>query len=62
MMFGTWKSGEYKHVDKGILEMSNNLECPICLETKECISQPRCILYIIIVWRKTEACLQAEVF
>jgi hypothetical protein len=22
--------------------MSNNLECPICLEIKECISQPRC--------------------
>jgi hypothetical protein len=31
MMFGTWES-----------EMSNNLECPICLEIKECISQPRC--------------------
>ena len=26
----------------GILKMSNNLECPICLEIKECISQPRC--------------------
>ena len=42
MMFGTWSSGEYKHVGKGILEISNNLECPICLEIKECISQPRC--------------------
>ena len=42
MMFGTWESGEYEHTGKGILEMSNNLECPICLEIKECISQPRC--------------------
>lgn len=42
MMFGTWGSGEYKHVGKGILETSNNSECPICLETKECISQPNC--------------------
>ena len=42
VMFGTWGSGEYKHIGKGILEMSNNLECPICLEIKECISQPRC--------------------
>ena len=44
MMFGTWEraSGTNKHVGKGILEMSNNLECPICLEIKECISHPRC--------------------
>lgn len=42
MMFGTWESGESKHIGKGILEISNNLECPICLEIKECISQPRC--------------------
>ena len=42
MMFGTWGSGENKHIGKGILKISNNLECPICLEIKECISQPRC--------------------
>jgi hypothetical protein len=42
MMFGTWGSDENKHVGKGILELSNNLECPICLEIKECLSQPRC--------------------
>jgi hypothetical protein len=24
------------------LEVSSNLECPVCLEVKECISQPRC--------------------
>jgi hypothetical protein len=42
MMFGTWSNGEYEQTWKGILEMSNNLECHICLEIKECISQPRC--------------------
>ena len=42
MMFGTWGSGKHKHIGKGILEMSNNLECPICLEFNDCISQPRC--------------------
>ena len=41
-MFGTWSSGGIKNVGKGILETTNNLECPICLEIKECISQPRC--------------------
>jgi hypothetical protein len=25
-----------------ILEVSNNLECPICLEVKECVTQPKC--------------------
>ncbi len=42
MMFGTWKSGEYNHIGKGILEVSDNVECPICLEIKMCITQPRC--------------------
>jgi len=32
MMFG----------NKGILKTTDNLECPICLEIKKCISQPRC--------------------
>ena len=31
MLFGTW--GE-SHTGKGILEISDNLECPICLEKK----------------------------
>jgi hypothetical protein len=38
VMFGTWKS----EMGKGILEITNNIECPICLETKQSISQPRC--------------------
>ena len=37
--FGTW--GE-SHTGKGILEISDNLECPICLEKKRGISQPNC--------------------
>lgn len=43
MMFGTWKGPDGKqHLGKGILKLSNNLECPICLEVKECISQSKC--------------------
>lgn len=38
MMFGTW--GE--HTGKGILTISNDLKCHICLEVKRSISQPRC--------------------
>jgi hypothetical protein len=42
MMFGTWGSVENTHIGKGTLKISNNLECPICFEIKQCISQPRC--------------------
>lgn len=42
MMFGTWSSGEHIHIGKGILKISDNSECPICLEIKQCISYPRC--------------------
>lgn len=42
MMFGTWNSGEYKNIGKGILDVGENIKCPICLEIKICISQPRC--------------------
>ena len=38
MMFGTW--GNQK--GKGILEISDNIECPICVECKKGISYPRC--------------------
>ena len=38
MMFGTW--GE--HTGKGVLPISDNLFCPICLENKRGISQPNC--------------------
>jgi len=39
MSFGTW--GE-SHTGKGILKISDNLECPICLENKRSILQPNC--------------------
>ena len=39
MMFGTW--GE-SHTGKGILEISNNLECSICLENKRSTTYPNC--------------------
>jgi hypothetical protein len=43
MLFGTWKSqGQEYKTGKGILEISDNLECPICLENKRGISQPNC--------------------
>ena len=42
MMFGTWGSGENSHTGKGILEISDNIGCPICLETKRGISYPKC--------------------
>ncbi len=38
MMFGTWGN----NIGKGNLEISDNLECPICLENKLCISQAKC--------------------
>ena len=39
MQFGTWGT---EHKGKGILEITDNIECPICLEEKEGISQPHC--------------------
>jgi hypothetical protein len=38
IMYGTWGT----QVGKGILEITNNLECPVCLEIKECILHPIC--------------------
>lgn len=42
ILFGTWGHGENAHYGKGVLQFADNLECPICLETKRCVSQPRC--------------------
>jgi hypothetical protein len=39
MMFGTWGKC---NTGKGILEINDNLECPICLENKRSITQPNC--------------------
>ena len=43
MFFGTWKfQGQEYKTGKGILEISDNLDCPICLENKRSIEQPNC--------------------
>ena len=43
MMFGTWKfQGQEYKTGKGILDISDNIECPVCLEVKRSISQPNC--------------------
>ena len=43
MMFGTWKfKGQEYKTGKGILDISDNIECPVCLEVKRSISQPNC--------------------
>jgi hypothetical protein len=42
MSYGTWESNDYKHIGKEVLEFNDNIECPICLEIKRGISQPRC--------------------
>ena len=44
MMFGTWKNeaaGIYK-TGKGVLDVYDNVECPICLDMKRSVSQPNC--------------------
>lgn len=38
MMFGTWG----KYTGKGILEMIDNVECPICFEYDRGITHPNC--------------------
>lgn len=38
MMFGTWGD----NTGKGVLDTIENVECPICLETKKGISNPNC--------------------
>jgi len=51
MMFGTWNNETISGIGKGkgILKISDlEYECPICLENKICISQPRCDHYVCI--------------
>jgi hypothetical protein len=36
MLFGAFSGG------KGLLQFHDNLECPVCLEVKRSVSQPRC--------------------
>ncbi len=46
--FGTWGNDENAHYGKGELIFIDNLECPICLEHKRCVSQPRCQHFVCI--------------
>jgi hypothetical protein len=48
MLFGSWGHGINRHEGKGILDFKDNIECPICLEIKRCVSQPRCIHMVCI--------------
>lgn len=48
ILFGTWGHGENAHYGKGELEFVDNFECPICLENKRCVSQPRCEHFVCI--------------
>ena len=42
-LFGKWRGG------KGILnELNDFIKCPICLEYKKCVSQPKCEHYLCI--------------
>lgn len=48
MMFGTWGKMPNGNNGKGILEISDMIECPICLENKKGISQPKCQHFVCI--------------
>lgn len=49
MLFGFWiEHNGREHIGKGLLTFIDNIECPICLETKRCVSQPRCDHYCCI--------------
>lgn len=41
-LFGKWRGG------KGILNKFNTIKCPICLEYKKGVSQPRCEHYLCV--------------
>jgi hypothetical protein len=43
MLFGTWgtKDKQYK-TGKGVLEIVDTTECPVCLENRRSITQPNC--------------------
>jgi len=47
-MFGTWGTGADAHTGKGVLEIKDSVECPICLEDKRGISQSNCSHYLCI--------------
>jgi hypothetical protein len=50
ILFGTWGNPEngWGNNGKGVLDVIENLDCMICLETKTGISLPKCTHYICI--------------
>jgi hypothetical protein len=47
--FGTWTTNTgFGNDGKGILEFIDNYECAICMETKRCVSQPKCNHFVCI--------------
>jgi hypothetical protein len=51
IMFGTWNNEIISGIGKGKGHLKTSdieYECPICLENKICISQPRCDHYVCI--------------
>lgn len=45
ILFSDWKNGNY---GKGVLNFKNNIECPICIETKKCVKYLNCDHYICV--------------
>jgi len=48
MMFGTWGNEINGNNGKGLLEIIDKIECPLCFETKKGISQPKCNHFVCI--------------
>lgn len=43
MLFGTWGTKDKQYnTGKGVLEIVDNVECPVCLENRRSITQPNC--------------------
>lgn len=44
IMFGTWCNPDHDvyKTGKGVLPIVDDVECPVCLETKRSVSQPNC--------------------
>lgn len=46
--YGTWTSQNTIKTGKGFLNFKDNIDCPICLETKRGVDQPNCNHYLCI--------------
>ena len=48
ILFGTWGNANAGNTGKGVLEIRENIECPVCCETTQGISQPKCDHFVCI--------------